>query len=65
MQILQNVIKPPALTYAALSQYVQEPFHKFAQREPQAPQEIHDRPHMGQQRRGPHHRRVHNHSSQT
>lgn len=54
MQILQNVITPPALGHAALSQYRQEQPHEFAQIEAEAPQEIHDRQHIRQQRRGPH-----------
>jgi hypothetical protein len=65
MQILQNVITPPAQDHAALSQHRQEQLHEFPQMETKASQEIHDRQHIGQQRRGPHRGLLQNNSFQT
>lgn len=65
MQILQNVISPPPQSDAALSQDRQELPHEFAQTEADALQEMHDRPHIRQQRRGPHCRLIQGDAFQT
>ena len=65
VQILPNVITPPPLGHAALSQDRQQPSDQFREIEAKAFQQIHHRPHIRQQRRGPHRRLVQHYASQT
>jgi hypothetical protein len=65
MQILPNVVTPPPQDHAALSQYRQQQVDQFPQIEANAFQQMHDRQHIRQQRRGPHRGLVQNNSSQT
>jgi hypothetical protein len=65
MQILPNVVTPPAQYHAALSQYRQQQVDQFPQIEANAFQQMHDRQHIRQQRRGPHRGLVQNNSFQT
>jgi hypothetical protein len=65
MQILQNVITPPAQSYAALSQYFQQQRHQLRDIQMHPFEQIHDGHHVRQQRRRPHRRLVQNNSLQT